>query len=194
MLAANDLPNPHEWPAWLFNTIFPLNRWLHLVASTLIVGGVLFFEFVVPLATADLKEEQQLAVFGRARWVFRRVVWISLLFLLITGAFSLWRMWSFYKADEKLVGSFWLASRPWVYLHVLLGLIGFALVLRVTNTRRLHGHPIGWLRAALVFMLACMFAVSIARQVRMHMRVLQDMQQPDGEGGSGGSTAAGAGW
>jgi uncharacterized membrane protein len=187
ILAADSLPSAHDLPSWVFNTIFPLNRWLHLVASTLIVGGVLFFEFVVPLATADLKEEQQLAVFGRARWVFRRVVWISLGFLLVTGAFSLWRMWALYKSDERLVGSFWLASGPWVYLHVLLGLIGFALVLRVTNTRRLHGHPIGWLRVALVVMLASMFAVSIARQVRMHMRELQDTQQADGAGGGGGT-------
>jgi hypothetical protein len=40
-----------------------------------------------------------------------------------------------------------------------------------------------------VVMLASMFAVSIARQVRMHMRELQDMQQTDGGGGGGG-----AGW
>src|SRR3954466_8346076 len=67
----------HEMPTWLYNTAFPLNRWLHVVASALLVGGVLFLEFVVPLATADLKEEQQVAVFGRARWAYRKVVWFS---------------------------------------------------------------------------------------------------------------------
>src|SRR5438874_13326810 len=101
LAAINAITFPQELPSWLFNSLFPLNRWLHLVGSTLIVGGVLFFEFVVPLATADLKEEQQHTVFGRARWVFRRVVWVSLITLIVTGLLSLWRMWRYYENDMK---------------------------------------------------------------------------------------------
>ena len=85
----------------LINIAFTVNRWVHLVAATVLVGGVLFFEFVVPLATADLKEEQQLAVFGRARWVFRNVVWLSVAMLILSGAVSLWRNWLLYEADDE---------------------------------------------------------------------------------------------
>jgi uncharacterized membrane protein len=164
-----------ELPTWLVNVLFPLNRWLHLVAMTMLVGGVLFFEFVVPLATADLKEEQQLAVFGRARWVFRKIVWLSLVALILTGAISMWRMWWIYQSDAKLAGGFWLGSMPWAVGHIILGVIAFAMVLRVTSTRRLHGNPVGWLQAALVVMLICIFLVCVARQVRMRLFELREM-------------------
>ena len=59
---------------WLRHFLFVSLRWLHIVCTTLVVGGTLFFEFVVPIAVEDLKTEQQLTVTGKARWVFRRVI------------------------------------------------------------------------------------------------------------------------
>jgi hypothetical protein len=175
--ASNLAATPQAWPTWVFNVIFPINRWIHLVASTLIVGGLLFFEFVVPLATADLGQEHQHAVFGRARWVFRRVVWISFFALILSGAFSTWRMWFIYTTDERIIGDrFWLGSRPWVYLHIALGFLGLLMALRVTSTRRVQSHPVGWMRAILVILLASMFIVSVARQVRLRIREWQEMQ------------------
>ena len=47
------------------NLLFLLSRYLHIVATTILVGGVLFHELIVPVAIADLKEEQKLAVFAR---------------------------------------------------------------------------------------------------------------------------------
>ena len=161
---------PHDLPPWLFNVIFPVNRWIHLVASTLIVGGVLFFEFVVPVATADLKPEQQLAVFGRARWVFRKVVWMSVIALLCSGAVSMWRMWRSYKGDQFNAGGFWFASGPWVAGHIVLALVGVLIAFRITSTRRLHERPVGWMQFLLVILLVCIFAASVARHVRLHMR------------------------
>ena len=119
-----------ELPTWLYNTAFPLNRWLHVVASTLLVGGVLFLEFVVPLATADL---QQVAVFGRARWAYRKVVWFSVLALLLSGVLACWRMWHLYQADEAVVGNFWLGSKPWVFGHVVIGVIGLLTIVLAVN-------------------------------------------------------------
>ena len=168
---------PGGLPPWLDNVVFPLNRWGHMVGSTLIVGGILFFEFVVPLATADLKEEQQLAVFGRARWVFRKVAWTSILLLVFSGSLSAWRMWRIYAADLDRVGNVWLTSAPWVIGHVALGLIGMSMALRVTNTRHIRDRPIGWMRATLVALLASMFAASVARQVRLHIREWRDVEQ-----------------
>jgi uncharacterized membrane protein len=161
---------PHDLPPWLFNVIFPVNRWIHLVASTLIVGGVLFFEFIVPVATADLKAEQQLAVFGRARWVFRKVVWMSVIALLFSGGVSMWRMWWSYRGDQERAGGFWFASGPWVVGHVVLAMVGVLIAFRVTSTRRLHSRPVGWMQALLVILLVCIFAASVARHVRLHMR------------------------
>ena len=155
---------------FLFNVAFTVNRWVHLVACTLLVGGVLFFEFVVPLASADLKPEQQLAVFGRARWVFRNVVWLSVWALILSGSISLWRRWALYAADENLVGSFLLGPRTWVLGHVALSLVGIVLLLRVTATSRLRNHPVGWLRAVLVLLLVSMFMASVVREVRLRIR------------------------
>lgn len=154
---------------FLFNVAFTVNRWVHLVAATLLVGGVLFFEFVVPLATADLKNEQQLAVFGRARWVFRNVVWLSVWALVLSGSISLWHTWKSYAVDENLVGSFLLGPRAWVLGHVVLSLLGFVLLLRVTATNRLRNHPVGWLRAVLVLLLISMFLASVVREVRLRI-------------------------
>src|SRR5207245_2611809 len=79
-------------PYWLYDIVYPLSRWLHIVCTTLIVGGTLFFELVLPIAIEDLKREQQLYVFARARLVFRWVVWIGVAGLLLSGVVSLHRM------------------------------------------------------------------------------------------------------
>ena len=162
---------------WIFNFVFPVNRWVHIVACTLLVGGVLFFEFVVPLAIEDLKEEQRLAVFGRARWAFRKVFWLSSVALLLTGVVSLWRMWGLYHLDEQQVGAFWIGPRIWVSGHLLFGILGVALVLRVVHIRKVMDRPVGWMRAALVVLLVSMFTASVARHVRLHLREWRDSQQ-----------------
>jgi len=72
------------------NIILLLSRYLHIVCVTLLVGGTLFYEMVVPVAIGDLKTEQQLSVFARARWVFRWIVWLSAGILLISGTVTTW--------------------------------------------------------------------------------------------------------
>src|SRR5215210_5753481 len=86
-------------PYW-YDIVYPLSRWLHIVCTTLILGGTLFFELVLPAAIEDLKREQQLYVFARARWVFRWVVWIGVGGLLLSGAVSLFRQWDTYHTGE----------------------------------------------------------------------------------------------
>ena len=166
---------PLDLPNWASNGFFPINRWVHMVAMTMLVGGVFFFEFVVPLATSDLKEEQQLAVFGRARWVFKKIVWYSIAALLISGALSMWRMWWIYAGDARQIGSYWQGSLPWAIGHVALAIIGFGMVLRVVATHRLRGNPLAWLRATLVVLLISIFVVCVARQVRMRLRELREL-------------------
>ncbi len=47
------------------NLLYLISRYVHIVCTTLLVGGTLFYEMVVPVAIGELKSEQQLLVFGR---------------------------------------------------------------------------------------------------------------------------------
>jgi hypothetical protein len=156
-------------PASLLDLIFTLNRCAHIVATTVLVGGVLFFRFVVPHATAHLKDEQQLAVFGQARWLFRRIVGLTALALILSGLISLWRVWPVYTQEGAQTRTRWLTSLPWAIGHVVLGLIGFALAFRVTATARLVNRPIRWLSITLTFLLVAIFLASAARHVELHL-------------------------
>ena len=115
---------------WLTHILYTTMRWVHMVAMTLIVGGTLFFEFVVPLATESLKSEQQLDVFGKARWVFRRVVWLATACLVVSGAIALQRMWPTYNDEE------YRASLHWVVAHAALGIVALGIALLLSSSRR----------------------------------------------------------
>src|SRR5688572_17125273 len=91
--------------SWLPDILYPVNRWLHMVCSMLIVGGTLFFELVLPAAIDELKREQQLYVFARARWVFRWVVWVGVIGLLLSGGIEIYRMWRTYQSDERVASA-----------------------------------------------------------------------------------------
>src|SRR6185437_1904781 len=84
-----------------YHILFLLSRYIHIVCTTLLVGGTLFYEMVVPAAIADLKEEQQLSVFARARWMFNGVVWTSVILLLLSGIVSSRRHWLDYTRDPR---------------------------------------------------------------------------------------------
>src|SRR5690349_10783627 len=104
-------------PDWIWHIIYPITTWLHIVCTTLLVGGTLFYELVVPIAIEDLRPEQQLYVFARARWVFRWVVWVSVALLLVSGLVTTWRMWPIYQ-------DFFRDSFPWAMAHIAAGAIG----------------------------------------------------------------------
>jgi uncharacterized membrane protein len=156
-------------PHWLFDAGICVNRWLHIVAAGLLVGGVLFFNFVLPAATAELKDEQRLAVFGRARWMFRSVVWFSVIALVVSGSLSCFRVWPMYKAEQTTSGSAWLTSLPWTIGHMVIALIAFAMLFRITAGRRLLERPVGWLGANLIVLLVGIFLASVARHWELHL-------------------------
>src|SRR3954451_6609794 len=85
----------------IVNLFFLFSRYVHIVATTLIVGGTLFFEMVVPLAIGDLKTEVQLALFGRMRWIFRWVVYSSAIALVVTGSVSMYR--NYHVLDGRFI-------------------------------------------------------------------------------------------
>src|SRR5687768_1760633 len=113
--------------------LYPVSRWVHLVCTTLIVGGTLFFELVLPIAIEDLKREQQLYVMARARLVFRWVVWISVGGLLMSGGVETWRQWGLYGEGAYV-------SR-WAIAHVGLGVVGMTVALVLTMGNRPPENP-----------------------------------------------------
>jgi uncharacterized membrane protein len=156
---------------WLYNTVYVLSRWMHMVCMTLIVGGTLFFELVLPVAIEDLKREQQLYVFARARLVFRWVVWIGVAGLLISGVVSLQRMWKTYQLLEFRDVS------VWTFAHVGLGAIGMIVGLLLTIGRAPPENPVRWMKLNLMVLLVAIFLGSAMRHVQLSLA-----EQPRREG------------
>ena len=150
-------------PDWLYHIVYTLSRWLHIVCTTLIVGGTLFFELVLPIAIEDLKREQQLYVFARARLVFRWVVWIGVAGLLFSGVVSLYRMWRPYQLVE-----FGFVS-GWAFAHVGLGAIGMIVGLLLTIGRAPPENPVRWMRLNLVVLLVAIFLGSATRHFQLSL-------------------------
>lgn len=153
-----------DLPWWVQTIVFPLNRWMHVVCTALLVGGTLFYEFVLPKAIEDLREEAQLAVLGRVRWAFRRVVWLSAIILAVTGGIATWRLWPLYRAAAFRV------VPPWVLAHVGLGLLAMVVALLVMNRSRAPRHPLTWLRVNFVVMLIALFVAAVARHLRVSIQ------------------------
>lgn len=147
-------------PDWAYTVVLPLNRWLHIVCTTTLVGGTLFYEFVIPRAIEELKEEAQLAVLGRVRWVFRQIVLVSAVLLICSGAISTWRIWPTYHGP-------YISALPWWIVHVLLGLLALAIAIRLTVGRGVPRHPLGWMRFNFVLLLLVIFFASVARYIRL---------------------------
>ena len=150
----------HGLPDWVHSAVLPLNRWLHIVATTTLVGGAFFYEFVIPKAIEDLNGETQLAVLGRTRWIFRRVVNFSAITLIITGIVTSWRLWPNYHNQFKPVYMWWV-------LHVGLGMMAVLIIVLLTYGDRVPKHPFTWLRVVFVVMLVAMFAAAVARHLRL---------------------------
>ena len=149
-------------PDWADTIVLPLNRWVHIVCTTTLVGGTLFYEFVIPRAIAEMKEEHQLAVLGRVRWVFRQIVVVSAVLIVASGAISTWRIWPTY---EGAFASAW----PWWIAHVALGLAALSIAIGLTWGDRLPRHPMGWMRVNFVVLLLVIFLASVARYIRVSM-------------------------
>lgn len=156
-----------------------LSRYLHIACTTVLVGGTLFYEMIVPAAIDELKTEQQLDVFGRARWFFRRLVWISAIVLLVSGIISARRHWREYSqpetADGIIVNAADVADAPeifrrpgwWWAAHTSAGALAVLIALYLTSIARPPDHPIGWMRLNLVILLVVIFLGSAARHVRL---------------------------
>lgn len=167
----------HFWS----NLFFLISRYLHIVCTTLLVGGTLFYEMVVPIAIDELKSPQQLSVFGRARWVFRWIVWLSAGLLIFSGIVSAYRHARIYETDGAAIVNqaqnqpppssarvrLAMQSGWWMAAHAGAGLIAVIVALFLTLGRRPPEHPVRWMRMNLVILLVVIFLGSATRHVRL---------------------------
>jgi peptidoglycan/LPS O-acetylase OafA/YrhL len=158
--------------------LYLLSRYLHIVCTTLLVGGTLFYEMVVPVAIGDLKTEHQLAVFARARWVFRSIVWVSATILIISGIVQTAWHWPKYAAEPR--NDVAIRSIPaehrlhtpaqrsgwWWAAHTGAGIVAVVVSLSLTIGGRPPEHPVGWMRLNLVVLLIVIFLATATRHVR----------------------------
>jgi hypothetical protein len=165
----------------ILDLLYILNRYVHIVCTTVLVGGTLFCEFIVPQAIDELKREQQLSVFGRARWSFRALVWTCAILLVISGIVSSARRWQDYtgaqqdasrvpiNAPEPLrrVASDFRRPGWWWAAHVSTGVVALCIAVSLMTVRRPPAHPLYWLRLSLIILLVVMFLATTARHMRL---------------------------
>jgi hypothetical protein len=161
-----------------------LARYFHIVCTALIVGGTLFFEWVVPVAIKDLQTPEQLAVFGRARWFFRRIVWVAAVLLLISGVIGSVQHWDSYKAPEPEEVSVTFRVGWWWVAHAASGVLALLIALMLTSLPVPPSHPVGWMRANLIVLLTVIFFASVTEHIRIE-RTQQMLAEAGGVAGIG---------
>jgi len=81
--------------------IFLLARYVHILCATVLVGGTLFYEMIVPPAIDELKVEQQLLILcpgplaGLSGWV-----WLSAALIVLKRVVSTYAHWREYNRDR----------------------------------------------------------------------------------------------
>lgn len=168
--------------AIILNLLILISRWVHIVCTTLLVGGTLFYEMVVPVAIDDLKPETQLAVFARARWVFRWIVWLSAALLLLTGAVASKANWTSYTGEAYAPRVFPAPSQGapvptvtpaaqrsgwWWAAHASCGGLTIIIALFLTFGNRPPDRPVQWMRLNLVLLMIVIFLASATGHVRL---------------------------
>ncbi len=149
---------------FLHMLLFLFARYLHIVCATVLVGGTLFYEMVVPAALDELKPEQQLFIFARARWFFKWIVWVSAAIILISGVIGTYSHWTEYNLQSAA-----LMARPgcWWAAHVSCGILAVIISVSLTAGKVPPSQPIRWMRLNLIILLLVMFLATATRQTRL---------------------------
>jgi hypothetical protein len=180
-------------------------HYLHIVCATLLVGGTLFYEMVVPVAIDELRPEQQLLVFARARWVFKWIVWLSVGILAMSGIAGGYEHWAGYSSEVVTapIGStstsrpqqvFTVAIPPverpgtWLSGHFFTGIISMLIAVSLTLGKTPPAQPVRWMRLNLVILLLVIFLATATRQTRIAFETsaAQQVDIPAPHSGNGG--------
>lgn len=159
--------------------ILLLARYVHILCATVLVGGTLFYEMIVPPAIDELKVEQQLLIFARARWLFKWVVWGSAALIIFSGFVSTYAHWHEYNHDRiyhieqnnqpALPMELSPMARPgwWWAAHASCGILAVFIALSLTIGKVPPSQPIRWMRLNLVILMLVMFLATVTRQTRL---------------------------
>lgn len=147
--------------------IYLLGRYIHIVSATLLVGGTLFYEMVVPIAIDELRPEQQLLVFARARWVFKWIVWTSVVMTIFSGVLSTESHWQQYANDRLPAVTAAGRAGWWWAAHASTGIVALMIALSLTIGSVPPTQPIRWMRLNLVILLLVMFFGTVTRHARI---------------------------
>ncbi|HEX3355498.1 MAG TPA: hypothetical protein VHS31_00855 [Tepidisphaeraceae bacterium] len=168
----------------LTNLFFLFSRYVHIVATTLIVGGTLFFEMVVPVAIGELKTEVQLALMGRMRWIFRWVVYTCAITLIITGAISAYRNYdvvngqfleflSQNSSPQKIQAlqdeSIFNRPRIWFVAHLASGVLSLMIAIWLVHGGSPSDRQLQWMRLNLFVLMIAIFVASASRGARQNL-------------------------
>jgi hypothetical protein len=156
--------------------LYLVSRYVHIVCTTMLVGGTLFYEMVVPAAIDELRHEQKLLVFARARWVFKGIVWSSVILIILSGAVSTWMHWPQYTASRYVTpdingptAAIPPAGQPgwWWAAHATGGFISALIALSLIIGDVPPSQPVRWMRLNLVILLLVIFLATATRQARI---------------------------
>ena len=151
----------------LHTLLFLVARYIHIVCATVLVGGTLFYEMVMPPAIDELKPEQQLLIFARARWFFKWLVWVACVLLLFSGIISSYGHWGDYNRLES-VGTVSIARPGWWWAaHASCGTLAVFIAVSLTIGKAPPSQPIRWMRLNLIILLLVMFLATVTRQTRL---------------------------
>ena len=118
-----------QWPDSMY-TLYLISVWLHVLASMVWIGGMVFLALVlVPYARLPEQREQAM---GMIRWTgvrFRSVGWICIAVLAATGLFNI--SYRGYQWTD-LAGEFW-KSVFGRTLAIKLGLVGIVLLISLVH-------------------------------------------------------------
>jgi hypothetical protein len=166
----------------LHTLIFLFARYLHIVCATVLVGGTLFYEMVVPPAIDELKQEQQLLIFARARLFFKWIVWVCAAIILASGVISSYGHWNDYNRVPPEVQT--VLPRPelaqdsviaqpgaWWAAHTSCGVLALIISVSLTIGKVPPSQPIRWMRVNLIILLLVMFLATATRQTRLESPV-----------------------
>jgi hypothetical protein len=166
-------------PYFLHMLVYLFARYLHIVCATVLVGGTLFYEMIVPPAIDELKTEQQLLIFARARWFFKWIVWLCAVIILLSGVVSSYGHWREYLRDEgsaRVYGPQAPAEaevspvvKPgwWWAAHTSCGVLAIIISVGLTIGKVPPSQPIRWMRLNLIILLLVMFLATATRQTRL---------------------------
>jgi len=160
--------------------VYLFARYLHIVCATVLVGGTLFYEMIVPPAIDELKHEQQLFIFARARWFFKWIVWLCAGVILVSGVISSYSHWDEYNrgpyhqavsaypnAGQAVQVSLMAQPGTWWAAHTSCGVLALIIAVSLTIGKAPPTQPIRWMRVNLIILLLVMFLATATRQTRL---------------------------